>query len=215
MKRIRQVVRQRIQKAQKSQKYQYDKHVKESKIEVGDLVMLRVEPTFKLDRTFRGPYRVHNVTSTCAGIQPINSRNEETIFVSLQRLSRCHASMLENIKPWLGQGKKRRRRRVRPRADANDPVTVPRTDTDESTTRSGRVVRKPLRYRVGYSSCPGRTASQQGEVVRNVIRESLVIIWWGKKCEHADLRLFCNYCRDSVITLCIVFVTVSSRCYHK
>ena len=70
--------------------------------------------------------------------------------------------MLENIKPWLGHGKKRRHRRVRPRADANDPVTVPRTDTDESTTKSGRVVRKPLRYRVGYSSCPGRTASQQG-----------------------------------------------------
>ena len=159
MKRVRQVVRQRIQKVQKSQKDQYDKHVKESKIEVGDLVMLKVEPTFKLDRTFRGPYRVHNVTSTCAGIQPINSPNEETIFVSLQRLSRCHASMLENIKPWLGHGKKRRRRRVRPREDANEPVTVPRTDTNESATRSGRVVRKPLRYRVGYSSCPDRTAS--------------------------------------------------------
>ena len=50
---------------------------------------------------------------------------------------------------------------MQPRADANDPVTVPRTDTDESATRSGRVVRKPLRYQVGYSSCPGRTASQQ------------------------------------------------------
>ena len=177
--------------------------------------MLKVEPTFKLDRTFCGPYRVHNVTSTCAGIQPINSPNEETIFVSLQRLSRCHASMLENIKPWLGHGKKRRRRRVQPRADANEPITVPRTDTNESATRSGRVVRKPLLYQVGYSSCPDRTASQQGEVVRNVIRESHVIIWWGKKCEHADLRQFCNCCRDSVITLCIVLVTVPSRCYHK
>ena len=135
--------------------------MKKSKVEVGDLVMLKMEPTFKLERIFRGPYRVHNVTSTCAGIQPINSPNEETIFVSLQCLSRCHASMLENIKPWLGHGKKRRCRQVQPRADANDPVTVPRTDTPNSATRSGRVVRKPLRYRVGYSSCPGRTASQQ------------------------------------------------------
>ena len=42
MKRIRQVVQQRIQKVQKSQKDQYYKHVKESKIEVGDLVMLKV-----------------------------------------------------------------------------------------------------------------------------------------------------------------------------
>ena len=54
-KRIRQVVQKGIKKAQRSQKDQYDKHVKESKIEVGDLVMLKVEPKFKLDRTFRGP----------------------------------------------------------------------------------------------------------------------------------------------------------------
>ena len=52
MKRIRQVVRQKIQKAQKLQKYQYDKHVKESKIEVDDLVMLKVEPTFKWTEHF-------------------------------------------------------------------------------------------------------------------------------------------------------------------
>ena len=112
------VVQQRIKKAQRFQKDQYDKLVKESQIEVGDSLMLKVEPTFKLDRTFCGLYRVHNVTSTCAGIQPINSPNEETIFVSLQCLSRYHASMLENIKPWLGHGKKRRHHRVQPRADA-------------------------------------------------------------------------------------------------
>ena len=70
MKRIRDVVKQRIKKSQKAQKDQYDKHVKESKIKTGDLVMLKVEPTFKLDRTFRGPYRVHDVTPTCASIQP-------------------------------------------------------------------------------------------------------------------------------------------------
>ena len=79
---------------------------------------------------------------------------------------------------------------MRPRADANDPVTVPRTDTDESATRSGRVVRKPLRYRVGYSSCPGRTASQQRGSCKERdptdSRDRLA----GKKCEHVDLRLF-------------------------
>ena len=100
--------------------------MKESQIELGDLVMLKVEPTFKLGRTFRGPYRVHNVMSTCAGIQPINSPNKEAIFVSMQCLSRCHALMIENIKPWLGHGKKRRHGRVQPRADANEPLTVPR-----------------------------------------------------------------------------------------
>ena len=107
---IRQAVRRRIKKAQRSQKDQYDKHVKEFQIEVGDLVMLKVEPKFKFDRTFCESYRVYNVTSTCAGIQPTNSSNEETTFVSLQLLSRCHVSKLENIKPWLGHGKKRRHR---------------------------------------------------------------------------------------------------------
>lgn len=42
-------MKQRIKKAQKSQKDQYDRNVRESKIRVGDLVMLKVEPTFKLD----------------------------------------------------------------------------------------------------------------------------------------------------------------------
>ena len=163
------------------QKDHYDKYVKDSQIEVDDLVMLKVEPVFKLDRTFCGPYRVHNVTSTCAGIQPINSPNEETIFVSLQRLSRCHASTLENIKPWLGHGKKRRCHRVRPRADANEPVTVPRTDTNESVTRSGQVVRKPLCYRVGYSKYPDGIAFQQGEVVKNMIQERQVSYWRAEK----------------------------------
>ena len=53
-------------------------------IKVGDLVMLKVDAKFKLDRSFHGPYRVHNVTSTCACIQPINSPDKEKIFVSLQ-----------------------------------------------------------------------------------------------------------------------------------
>ena len=113
MKQITQVVhatKDQEKKAQRSQKHQYDKHVKETQIEVGDLVMLKVEPKFKFDRTFHGPYRVHNVTSTCAGIQPINSPYKDTIFLSLQLLSHCHASMLENIEPWLGHRKKRRHR---------------------------------------------------------------------------------------------------------
>ena len=147
MKQIRQVVWQRIKKAQRSQKDQYDKHVKESKIEVDDLVMLKVEPTFKLDRTFHGLYRVHNVTFTCTGIQPINSTNEETVFVLLQRLSCYHGSLLENIKLWLGHGKKRRHHRVLSRADANEPV---RKGTNKYVTISGQVVKKLIHYQVGW-----------------------------------------------------------------
>ena len=139
--------------------------------------MLKVEPKFTFDRTFHVPYRVHNVTFTCAGIQPINSPNEKTTFVSLQLLSRCHASILENIKPWLEHGKKRSHHWVQLRADSNEPVTVPRTNTNESATRSRWLVRKPLHYQVGYSSCPGGRAFQQGEVVKNVIQDTHVSDW--------------------------------------
>ena len=56
LKRIREIARQHIKKAQNSQKEQYDKHSKESAIKVGDLVMLKVDAKFKLDRSFHGPY---------------------------------------------------------------------------------------------------------------------------------------------------------------
>jgi len=63
LKQVRELARQNISKAQFGQKAQYDKSASEVKISEGDLVMLKVEPRFKLDRTFRGPYRVTGVTS--------------------------------------------------------------------------------------------------------------------------------------------------------
>ena len=39
--------------------------------------MLKVEPRFKMDRPFCGPYRVHRVTSTCAHIKLINHPDGE------------------------------------------------------------------------------------------------------------------------------------------
>ena len=84
LKKIRELAKLKISRAQYSQKSQYDKGSKESKIREGDLVTLKVDPMFKLDRTFRGPYRVHGVTSTSARIQPINNPNADVICVSLQ-----------------------------------------------------------------------------------------------------------------------------------
>ena len=110
LKQVRALAKQSIAKAQNEQ---YDKEVKESKISTGELVMLKVDPKFKLDRQFRGPYRVHNVTATCAYIQPINMPNSDVICVSLQRLSHCTGQGLKSAQPWLGHGKTRRRRQVR------------------------------------------------------------------------------------------------------
>ena len=52
--------------AQFGKKAQYDKSASEVKITEGNLVMLMIEPRFKLDCAFRWPYRVTGVTSTCA-----------------------------------------------------------------------------------------------------------------------------------------------------
>ena len=80
---------------------------------VGDLVILKVDPKLKLHRSFQGPYRVHSVTATSASIQPVNCPDKETIFVSLQRLSRYHTADMEDAKPLLGHGKGRKRCQVR------------------------------------------------------------------------------------------------------
>ena len=55
LKRIREIAKQHINKAQSSQKDQYDKHSTEPVIKEGDLVMLKVDV---MDRSFHGTYGV-------------------------------------------------------------------------------------------------------------------------------------------------------------
>ena len=66
-----------IQNAQETQKKQYDKRSQDSKICAGELAMLKVEPKFKLDRGFKGLYRVQNITTTIATMQMNNNSNSE------------------------------------------------------------------------------------------------------------------------------------------
>jgi len=55
VKQARQLAQKVIKQAQKDQ---YDKTAKETNIQEGDIVMLKVEPRFKLDRPYKGPYTV-------------------------------------------------------------------------------------------------------------------------------------------------------------
>ena len=41
-------------------------------IQEGDIVMLKVEPRFKLDRAFRGPYTLQSTTQINAIIRPVS-----------------------------------------------------------------------------------------------------------------------------------------------
>jgi len=169
LKQVRALARQSITRAQVSQKYQYDKEVKESKIGCGNQVMLKADPKFKLDHQFRRPYRVQNVTATCAYIQPINQAGSEVICVSLQRVSRCRGSGLDTAKPWLGHCKTRKRRQLRPRIrptgddhNGDDAARIEQvSESAESNcnpkTRAGRTVRRPKRY-LENNSFPDRSS---------------------------------------------------------
>jgi len=54
LRKIRKIAKQKVKKAQHSQKTQTN--VLDLKITEGDLVMLKVDPKFKLDRSFHGPF---------------------------------------------------------------------------------------------------------------------------------------------------------------
>jgi len=95
-----------IKKAQTGQKSQYDKGFKERELKRGDLVVLNVQPRFKLDR---GPFEV--VTSTNAVIKLLNDKNAKLWNVFRQRLSKCHPC-IEGAQPWVGNSRKLRRHRV-------------------------------------------------------------------------------------------------------
>ena len=72
MKKARSVAHEMINPAQNHQKCSYDKKAKDPAFQEGDIVMLKVEPRYKLDHAFRGPYRVQSTTQTNAIIRPVS-----------------------------------------------------------------------------------------------------------------------------------------------
>ena len=104
-KQARQLAKQNIERAQTAQKKQYDKHSQYSTLSQGDLVMLKAKPRFKLDRSYRGLYRVQGVTPTNVFIRPDNDPNGEVLNVSIQQVSEC-SEMLSSAVPWMGHTNK-------------------------------------------------------------------------------------------------------------
>ena len=112
LKRVRELARKMIQKSQKSQKRFYDQRCKEVKLKVGDLVMLKMELRFHLDRSYKEPFVIRSLSTTNADIQLKDDPASEILNVSRQRLSLCSMYMSQSI-PWVGHsGKLRKRCRV-------------------------------------------------------------------------------------------------------
>ena len=138
--RARQLAKKNIQKAQGHQKKHYDRRARDSNIQAGDLVMLKVDPRFKLDRGYKGPFRVNEVTPMNATIQMMNDPNAEPLVVSLQRLSLCNGSFSSGTQPWRGHCKARRRRKIRRSTPSgNDPLAETQDDTrDDNVAGNGQ-----------------------------------------------------------------------------
>ena len=168
LKQVRSVAQQNIGKKQKEQKRYYDQRSKEVELQVGDLVMLKTEPRFKLDRSFKGPFVVKSLTATNGMIQLKDDDTAELFNVSRQRLSRCDPAMAAAI-PWVGHcNKLRKRHRIRNKRD--QPATggqhmTERTTDNITVTRQGRIVKKPARFTVVNS--PEAIHKKEGEVVRS------------------------------------------------
>ena len=65
--------------------------------------------TAKLARPYFGPYRVLNLTSTNAEVRLVDKPDEQSIFVSLDRVRPCY-SELPN-RSWSGHSSRRKRKR--------------------------------------------------------------------------------------------------------
>ena len=151
LKQIRDIARKNIQQAQSSQNRQYDKASRPVSIEVGDIVFVKVQPKFKLDRNFNGPFRVYEATGTNAKVKPVTNPDVESRIISSQQVSKCRGSFPTN-QSWLGHSiiKPRSHRTVR-NQDSKYPTSNVNPDTEQTNvpcyrTRYGRKVNPLERF---------------------------------------------------------------------
>ena len=131
--------------------------------------MLKAQPHFRLDRSYKGPFVVQSVTSTNAVIKAKDIENAEEINVSRHRLSLCWDQM-KFSNTWIGHSNKLyKRRKVHRRKTKEQQVDGPEdyiaatcaSTEQKCVTRSGRHIKKPVWFRV--VTVPG---SSQEEVAR-------------------------------------------------
>ena len=143
-------------------------------LNVGNLVMLKTAPRFRLDRSYKGPFRIKSLTSTNAIIQLKDDPKAEELNVSCQRLSLYKAEM-SNATPWAGHSRQlRKKRQVQCNSitnnlevtDQNDQKNMEVTEQNNIAkfSRYGRPIKKPARFL--HVSSPEDHSQKEGEVVR-------------------------------------------------
>ena len=123
-----------IEKAQVAQKSYYDKFSKTVDVKPGDRVMVfmpaeRQGKAWKLSRPFHGPYRVLNVTNTNVEVRLVDSPQDESMFVHLNRVRKCNPQQGDAV--WTGPSRKRKHKvksvDAPQKDDSSQPYTGPTT----------------------------------------------------------------------------------------
>ena len=83
LKHARNMAKQNVQKKQREQKRLYDRQSKEVDLKVGSLVMLKIQPRFRLDRKYKGSFIVKSVTPTNVVIQLKDDSTAEKLYVCI------------------------------------------------------------------------------------------------------------------------------------
>ena len=166
MREARKLAQCNIKKAQHQQKQNYDKSAVKPTIKVDDLVMLKVEPRFKLD-----------VTSTNAVIRPVHDPLAEPWNVSLQRLSKCSVELAAGT-PWFGHGKSRKRRKIKKKTessgDNDQQVTQQTKEVDVVVSSKGRRILPPARYRqIAVPQGPAKSDGGSCKITREITRAEM------------------------------------------
>ena len=129
-----------ISVAQLNQKHHYDKHSKDSKLNVGDRVMVYMPQSvtgkaWKLARPFYGPYRVLSTTPTNVEVQLIDKPDSDSIFVAHNRVRLCYPELPSES--WSGPKSKRKsssKQKSRVRGDNAQAGRANQTTTNQSNT---------------------------------------------------------------------------------
>ena len=73
----RAIVRKSVRKGQAEQKRNYNHKARDSELQVGDLVIMKVQPCFRLERSYKGPFKNKSLTATNAMIVLEGSKSSE------------------------------------------------------------------------------------------------------------------------------------------
>ena len=114
-----------------------------------------MQPKFKLDCNYHGPYRVYEATDTNVKVKPVSSPDAESKTISLQQVSNAREAFQQInfgvvIISLTLESKVRKKQNARSRA-SGQPVSGQPNVASQATlpvyrTRYGRAVKPPKRF---------------------------------------------------------------------